>query len=399
MNKKFLFTTLVSDDLGLLTRSLPIARELRHRGHLVTFCNPAKAPSKLIADAGFDNIQTPWPLLSIMTGNVSLPKICRFLASRQVMRDVTFAAAFLKHLNRFGTPEIWNLDHFMYLLIPSEDYARAEVHRFMDLMSDYKPDAVVDFLNVNACMAARATHTPLITVVQADMHPQSKGFIWWREPPAGVPSPTQMINRILAELGLEAVDKTAELLVGDMTFVVGMPETDPLPETTNVTYLGPTLWDGPDEGLPEWITDLGTTEPLIWIYPGNPHYSPRSRTAFDSDAVTYACVEALRDKVANVVLSTGHQPLPKDSPSQSAVHTTATTAKPARGRAGWRRAAQAPGSRPQPDRRVRAARRPARSGPGPGAGQPAVRMVDREGVEPSQPHEGADQRGVPVRLM
>ena len=62
MKKKFLFTTLCSNDLGLLTRSLPIARELRDRGHEVRFCNPAVAPRKLIAAAGFENIPSKWPL-------------------------------------------------------------------------------------------------------------------------------------------------------------------------------------------------------------------------------------------------------------------------------------------------------------------------------------------------
>jgi len=39
----FLFTTLPTNDLGLLTRSLPIARELREQGHTIVFCSPAKA--------------------------------------------------------------------------------------------------------------------------------------------------------------------------------------------------------------------------------------------------------------------------------------------------------------------------------------------------------------------
>lgn len=43
---RFLFTLQISDDLGLLTRSLPIARELAGRGHEVAFCNPARAPSQ-----------------------------------------------------------------------------------------------------------------------------------------------------------------------------------------------------------------------------------------------------------------------------------------------------------------------------------------------------------------
>jgi len=52
----FLFTTLPTDDLGLLTRSLPIARELKGSGHTVRFCSPARAPSRLLADAGFENV-------------------------------------------------------------------------------------------------------------------------------------------------------------------------------------------------------------------------------------------------------------------------------------------------------------------------------------------------------
>ena len=31
--KRFLFTTLMSEDLGLLTRTLPVAKELEKRGH------------------------------------------------------------------------------------------------------------------------------------------------------------------------------------------------------------------------------------------------------------------------------------------------------------------------------------------------------------------------------
>ncbi len=53
---KLLLTTLPTNDLGLMTRSLPIARELAARGHEVAFSNPARAPSRLIAEAHFANI-------------------------------------------------------------------------------------------------------------------------------------------------------------------------------------------------------------------------------------------------------------------------------------------------------------------------------------------------------
>lgn len=34
----------------------PIASELAKRGHEIAFCSPAEAPSKLIAETGFDNL-------------------------------------------------------------------------------------------------------------------------------------------------------------------------------------------------------------------------------------------------------------------------------------------------------------------------------------------------------
>ena len=43
---RYLFTTLPSNDLGLLTQSLPIACELRNRGHQAASCSPAKLISK-----------------------------------------------------------------------------------------------------------------------------------------------------------------------------------------------------------------------------------------------------------------------------------------------------------------------------------------------------------------
>ena len=61
---KFLFTTLPTNDLGLLTRSLPIARELATHEHIVFFCSPAKAPSRLIAEAGFENLLPRHPIYS-----------------------------------------------------------------------------------------------------------------------------------------------------------------------------------------------------------------------------------------------------------------------------------------------------------------------------------------------
>ena len=53
---RFLFSTILLNDLGVPSRSLPIALELKRRGHTVAFCNPLDAPAKLIERAGLDNL-------------------------------------------------------------------------------------------------------------------------------------------------------------------------------------------------------------------------------------------------------------------------------------------------------------------------------------------------------
>ncbi len=56
---KFLFTMMPANDLGLPSRMVPIARALADRGHVVAVFNPSPAPTKLIADAGLNNLPMP----------------------------------------------------------------------------------------------------------------------------------------------------------------------------------------------------------------------------------------------------------------------------------------------------------------------------------------------------
>lgn len=312
--KKILFTTLISNDLGLLTRSLPIASELRDRGHQVAFCNPAKAPIKLISDAGFENLPLKWNVCNVASGDIGLSTFFQLFRSKQFKRDLGIIVSTLRYVTRHSTAEVWNLDHFVNLLgMWNENFVRADVNAMMDLIFEYNPDAVVDFWNIGACIAARASHKPLITVIQADAHPQSRGFIWWKEPPPDLPTPVAAINTILGELQLKPILKTGELFIGDITLLLGIPEMDPLPDTATGTYVGPILWQRSNDSMPDWVANLSTTKPVIWLYPGNPQYVRGARTYVDSDVVTRACMEALRNEDVQVVISTGHHSLPKDA--------------------------------------------------------------------------------------
>ena len=319
---KFLFTAQASNDLGLLTRSLPIANELRRRGHQVAFCNPAKAPRKLIAEAGFDNLIPRHPAYYLnhvlFTSQPDLREFWRIITSEPVRQEFGGPIGYLRRLihtrPKIGaaTPEIWSVDHLAALIgMRSENFVRTECAALSQLITDYAADVVVDCLHPVACMAARALRKPLVTIIQADMHPDSKGFIWWKEPPPDLPTPTPVLNKILAEHGLGPIRRTEELLVGDLTLVLGTPETDPLPLETNAIYIGPILWQEPDARPPDWYPQLDKTRPVIWVYSGNPRYLPIS-TPVDSSLVIRACVAGLAGEDVQVVLSTGHHPLLRD---------------------------------------------------------------------------------------
>lgn len=306
--RKYLFSTLPSNDLGLLTRSLPIARALDKRGDQVVFCSPGKIPSRSIASAGFDNLQPRWAPYTILTGNTSFLNSCRAALGGHLLRDIRIMRSFVSQLQT-STADIWGVDDFMNMLgMGNVRYIRRTVDTLVRLIGDTDPDAVVDFWNPCMCMAARIARKPLISVLQSDIHPQSKGFLWWRETPAGLPSIMPAVNTIRTEYGLPPAEKAGDLLIGDRTLVLGSPKTDPLPETADVTYIGPILWQRENAALP----DLGLNDmvPVIWLYGGNLKYIPRSQSPFDSIAIVRACMIALRNMPVQIVLSSGHQSLP-----------------------------------------------------------------------------------------
>jgi UDP:flavonoid glycosyltransferase YjiC (YdhE family) len=318
--QKFLFTTLPSNDLGLLTRSLPIANELAQRGHKIAFCSPAEAPAKLIAAAGFDNLLPGHPLYHLMTAQPRPQSLYKLIKSEQFKRDFGNIFNFLSKLIRTIptaypsiTSEIWDMDHvgaFMGML--NKNLVHSTCQALMTLMADFEADVVVDFWNPLACMAARAIRKPLVTVIQADMHPDSRGFIWWKEPPPDIPSPISVVNKVLAGYNLEPINKTGDLCVGDLTLVLGTPETDPLPEKAGVTYIGPILWQQPEAKLPDWVDCLSREQPVIWVYSGNPRYMSGLSPPADSAVVLHACIAALAGEDVQVVLTTGHHPLPAE---------------------------------------------------------------------------------------
>jgi UDP:flavonoid glycosyltransferase YjiC (YdhE family) len=310
--KKYLLTTLPSNDLGLLTRSLPIAQELVRLGDEVSFCHPARTPRLLIKEAGFKNRLPEDNLFRLISSEFSLQNISNFLFSKKIIEDIRILSNFYKVHTRNSTDEIWDIDHFLIFFgLLDEEFVQRGVDSHIDLIKRSKAEAVIDFWNPFACIAARAIGMPLITIIQADMHPQSNGFIWWKEKPDNLPSSREAVNQVLKKYRLQPIGQVEELFVGDLTLLVGIPDLDPLPDSAEVTYIGPILWQKEDAKLPDWIYHLNENQPIVWVYPGNLQYAPGGKSAFDSQIVLDASIDAFADQDLQVVVTTGLHKLPK----------------------------------------------------------------------------------------
>ena len=316
---RFLFTTLPWNDLGLLTRSLPIARGLSARGHEIAFFSPAKAPRTLISEAGFDNLIPKHPIYLVRKRDLSLKGISRLIRSKpwenNGMSAFKFFITFFKAVPlKFApqTPEVWSMDHAAAMTgMMNANFVKANCEALINLVRQFQPDIVVDFWNPFACMAAKVMKIPLITVIQADEHPMAKGFIWWKPQPDKVPSAVPAINKVLAAFGVDQISKIEDLNIGDLTLIIGTPETDPLPVGAEGQYIGPVLWQNDQASLPSWFDGIDNRKPIIWVYSGNPRYSKKA-TALDSEVILLACIEALAELDVHVVLTTGHHSIPEE---------------------------------------------------------------------------------------
>ncbi len=319
MNLRFLFTALPTNDLGLLTRSLPIAWELAERGHHVVFSNPAMAPRRVIEDAGFINILPKHPLYELGFSKIGYHALTRLMRSGIMKKDYgnvfRFLYIFLTSLPRKFAPstdEVWDMDHAASIEgMMNVNFIKAQVEAFIRVIEESEADIIIDFWNPFAIIAARVTGKSLVTINQADAHPKGRGFIWWKDKPAGIPSAVPAVNKVLKSYSLATIGKLEELNLGDLTLISGIPETDPLDDATSATYIGPAIWQKPDPELPDWFDDLPEDKPVVWLYPGNPTYGFKAHM-FDSRVILDAAVEVLGQEDVQVVLAMGYHDVPKD---------------------------------------------------------------------------------------
>lgn len=307
--KKILFTTLASPGWGQMARSLPIAEELRARGHRVVFCSPARGPGRRVEEAGFENLIPRHGIYPLIAGR---PGAWRPGRPGNLGRDLGGLVSWVERRLRRARAEVWDVDHLMVLYgMASEELVRALVEPLIGLMEGLGPEVVVDFGNPFAAIAARASGRPLVSVIRAELHPQSEGFIWWKPLPLERPSPAAVVNRVLADHGLAPIERVGELWLHGLTLTPGTPESDPLPRTAQVTYVGAIRGQEPEGALPEALADLSSQRPVIWVDIGRSPWGPGWRSPGEAGILWRAVREALGEAPVQVILSTGRPLLPR----------------------------------------------------------------------------------------
>jgi UDP:flavonoid glycosyltransferase YjiC (YdhE family) len=266
-------SSIPSNDLGLPSRLLPVAQELRSRGHEVAFSNPAPVPAELIARAGFANL--PWPIPRVPPPSVTL------------------------------TPPIVDVDHLLMVGFADPSNTANQIENWKLVIREWEADVVLDSFGPAGCTAARLLDIPYVQVLQADFHPDSR-FTWWL-PPQQAPSPVASFNAVLEAAGHPPVDRAARLLLGTATVVVGAPSTDPVPDPT-LPHAGALIWEDPHSRLPDSLPPPGE-RPLVFLYGGNTY----GRTT-GPGVVVESAIQALGGLNIDVVIGTGNQDIPEPLP-------------------------------------------------------------------------------------
>ena len=315
---KFLFTLLPSNDLGVVTRALPVAIALRNKGYDVVFSVHSHVPSKLVKEEGFKNILIKTHFDNLMFKVKKFGGVTNFIKRNGLFSSLSIFGKYILDVSKLfpkkiivSTPKVENMEHFFVLNgMLNENYIYFMVEAFMKIIKKTEVDFVIDFWNPYASIAAKVLNIPLITINQFDVHPSANGFMWWKHNKIKYKSALPIINKVLSFYGLEKISKIEELTIGDLTLTLGIPNKRGIEQNPKINHIGFLVYRKKGLSISEKIKTLDNSKPLIWVYSGNPHYA-KIKTDFDSDILLEICINTLAKEDINIVLSTGYHSISK----------------------------------------------------------------------------------------
>jgi MGT family glycosyltransferase len=194
----------------------------------------------------------------------------------------------------------------------------------------FKPDVIVGDFRLTAAISSKVSDIPYISVVNAymtdyfdpvdvmipkDARPRDHRIASAASKTIQAAQKRQLatnFRKIARKYGIKHLNSLYDFLTGDLTLIADLPEFCPLenlPES--FCYIGPLIWEGIDEPIPEYLNDLGRDRKLIYATAGNT----------GQKQLIQLVIDAFKDDPAyEVVLTTGAFISPDSVPKYSNIH-------------------------------------------------------------------------------
>lgn len=200
----------------------------------------------------------------------------------------------------------------------------------LKVIEAFKPDAIVGDFRLTAAISSKVAGIPYISVVNGYMTD------YFDPVDVMIPKVTRPFNYKVASIASKAIQRVQkrtlathfrevaqtyglkklvslyDFLTGDLTLIADLPEYCPLENLPrNFRYIGPLIWEGLNDTVPDYLKDLGSSKQFIYATTGNT----------GKETFIQLIIDAFKnDPSYEVVLTTGAFIHPDAVPNVSNIH-------------------------------------------------------------------------------
>lgn len=255
MKRALFFPSYFGNGFGHVARCLAVAGEMSRREWAVGMVL-AGPHAKPVQDAGYKVFKPFFPKFPRSFGSVRADYTYIADGSMQVLRD--------------GFVRPWRIF--------------AAIAEAVHAVKTFRPDVLVGDMSLLTWLIGKKTGIPVVQIIQAIVHPESRGVIWWEDVPKGIQSPDirPVFASVLKRLNLPDISRAEDLLQGDQFLIPGIPEIDPLPgDLPDTHYIGALLYTPYDTGKLRITLGGQKRQPTIYVTHGGGHGRHYDRRFFN----------------------------------------------------------------------------------------------------------------------
>jgi UDP:flavonoid glycosyltransferase YjiC (YdhE family) len=241
--------------------------------------------------------------LPLITRGSALGSISRCLAMAEVLREQGHQTLFLtnslsaEHVEGFGFNHLVGAmplppsdfhpmhdlaDVAVYLNLTEESYIRQALDREWKAVERFQPDVVVSEFKLTAPITAARAELPLVSTACTPAMPGFRSYLYRGEPRLDHMDALSGFNKVLNELGQEAIENVAELFYGrsQVKLAPTSPELEPaLAEVPDMHYVGYLLHHAMERGeLPPELQAPARGGRLVFVYLSSGEIGPKTYT-------------------------------------------------------------------------------------------------------------------------